>query len=94
MRIQSTKMIFLFPFSVKYCSAPPNVCNGRFKCNNQNAFQSVCYPICNPGYSTDYTQTIKCNGDKWIGPTPVCEGKNYKPIKLLLSSNQTVAIAI
>ena len=87
-------MIFLFPFSEKKCKDPPNVCNGRFECNNQNAFQSVCYPICNPGYSTDSTQNIECDGDKWIRPTPVCKGKTYRPFKLLLSSNQTVALAI
>jgi hypothetical protein len=87
-------MIFRFPFSVKNCSAPPDVCNGKFDCSNQNAFHSVCFQICNTGYSTNNTRNIKCNGDKWIGPTPVCEGKNYKQIKLLLSSNQTVALAI
>ncbi|VDH93558.1 CUB and sushi domain-containing protein, partial [Mytilus galloprovincialis] len=51
----------------KNCSDPPAYCNGQLLCSDGKMFDSVCYPTCADGYSTDMTKNLRCNGDEWIG---------------------------
>ncbi|XP_052092487.1 sushi, von Willebrand factor type A, EGF and pentraxin domain-containing protein 1-like [Mytilus californianus] len=59
----------------KVCHSPHHPCNGRSRltCSSDNyEHGTICYPVCNDGYSTDSTKSIVCNGDQWTGVIDPC----------------------
>lgn len=65
----------------KICNTLPDLCNGVFKCPHGQEYDSLCNPLCQTaGYSTDFTNSLKCNGDDWDGTENIkpCIGKCTK----------------
>lgn len=70
-----SKIFFTF-FSEPGCPRPMNIAqrNGQFLESYRGAVVKV---VCNPGYSLVGSPSVYCDGFRWNGSFPLCDGK-YK----------------